>query len=142
MMALVSRRDIRQSSHRDLFFVGDAPATPGLLVKTAEQRQGGSAHTGVLVEQIGDTALAEVTVAHVIVLLESFDRSLISAPDPQGAIGEDPLGIGDMSENFFDRPFAWAVSEIRLLIVQSGKHVASAAGLLLERGEDVSSGDQ
>src|SRR5581483_2590331 len=139
MMALVSRRDIRQSSHRDLFFVGDAPATPGLLVKTAEQRQAGSAHTGVLVEQIGDTALAEVAVAHVVVLLETFDRSLISAPDPQGAIGEDPLGIGDMSENFFDRPFVWGVSEIRLLIVQTGNQFACATQLPLEGIEDVSS---
>src|SRR6266849_7407673 len=100
----------------DFRAAGSAAAKPGCVVEGADQRDGGAANGGELLEQIGKFASGGVCHFDVIILFETGKWRLIAACNAKNTVREDALGIVHVAESFPDGPFAGSVAEIGLLV--------------------------
>ncbi len=136
-MQLMACDDVSQRPHGDFILVRDAAPPPCGFVKIAQQRNSGAAYGDEVFHQIGQRTLRERSIAHVVVLLEAFDGSGVSARDAQGAVGEDALGVADVSEDFLRVPLLRCVAEVAVVIVTAGEQQHRLAALLVKRVENV-----
>src|ERR1700751_6106076 len=113
-MQLMSCDDEGQRTSTDVVLVCSADAGSGVSIKMQKKCQRCLANGSELINQISQRALAEVAGANVIVLFESFDRRLVAASDPQGAVGHDALCVIDVAQDFLYAPFSWRIAEISL----------------------------
>src|SRR5260370_4281952 len=93
MMELVAGHDKCQGPHGYFFSVGSAAPSPGLFLQGLEERDGRHTHRRKLLSQLHKRTPRKVSSAHVIVLLESGKRRLVSTRDPQSAVHEDALTV-------------------------------------------------
>src|SRR5213594_1457119 len=111
-MSLVTSDDECQPPDRRLVLVGCASTSPGLFFEIREKRNGCAADVFVLVGQIAQAALVEGTATNVVVLLEPFEGRRVSACESQRPISKHPLGVDDVSDDFFDAPLAIRVAKL------------------------------
>src|SRR3954462_11150230 len=104
VVQFVACNGVRDGADAYFVLVGDAVAHPGLLVQVAQQGQRCPADCNVVFAEFAEGTNREGTVGDVVVLLETLDRSTISAGDPQGAVGKDAFGIADVAQHFFRGP--------------------------------------
>src|SRR5713101_64476 len=102
MVSLVTRDDEGQPPDRHLVLVGRASTSPGFVIEVREKQNGCAADVFVLVGQIAQAALVERTATNVVVLLEPFEGRRVSACESQPPISKHPLGVDDVSDDFFD----------------------------------------
>src|SRR5262249_38256277 len=114
VMQFVPRNDERQGASADRIIVSSAQARGSICIKMPEERQCCLPDRGELFDQIGQHALAEVAVANVVVLLETFDGGLVTARDAQGAIGHDALAVVQMAQDFLYAPLVRSIAEVSL----------------------------
>src|SRR5271165_7472054 len=76
-------------------------------------------------------------MADVVVLLETFDGSRVTARDAQGTVAQDALGIVDVAEHFLQAPLLRRVAEIAVDLGASGEQKKCLAALVLQGGENV-----
>ena len=79
--------DVSQGADADFVVVGDAAAHPGLLVEIAKERQRSAADGDIVFDDFGQRTRGEGAVADVVVLLETGQRSAVSARDAQSSDG-------------------------------------------------------
>src|ERR1051325_2389651 len=115
VVQFVPRDDVREGAHADFSVAGHAPPQPGGLRQVAQQGEGGAPHRPEIAREVLQGQAAEVGAGDVIVLLEAFDRGAVVAPEAQGAVGEDALGVADVTDDLLDAPFAGRVAVAALL---------------------------
>src|SRR5579863_8087528 len=86
--------------------------------------------------------MSEGAVANVVVLLESFDGSAVTATNTEHAVGKDALGVADVAEEFFHRPFAGGVAKVSVRFVAAGEQKQHLATLRFEGRKDIVAGDE
>ena len=77
---------------------------------------------------VGQGERVEAAVADVVVLFETGKRSLVVTREPQGAIGEDPLGIAHVRNEVLDAPFVRRVARAALRPGGTPRHAAPLVG--------------
>src|SRR6202035_3679498 len=93
VMELVAGDGVGHRPYAHLGAVGDAAARPGLVGQGGEEGEARRAHDLELLRELGQPAAAEGAGPDVGILLEARERRAIGAREPQGAVGEDPLGV-------------------------------------------------
>ena len=136
MMQFMAGNDVGESAHADFVFIGDAATHPIFGAKITEKRQGCYADRCKFRGQIRETAIGERAVVDVVVLLEAFYRRLIAASDAQGSVRENPLAVGDVTEQLLDTPFSRRIAQFAVRFAKFGKQQCSLPGLVLERLQD------
>ena len=131
VMALVTGNDEGKRAHTDRLAARSTAPPPRVGVEGTEQGQRRGARGAQLAHQIGEGPRIELRDGDVGILVESGERRLVSARDPQGAIGHDALDVGEMPDHFLDAPFAARVAVHRGVV---GKAVEHGCRLLDLRG--------
>src|SRR6266550_1965329 len=131
VMTLVTGNDEGKRAHTDRLAARSTAPTPRVGVEGTEQGQRRGARGAQLAHQIGEGPRIELRDGDVGILVESGERRLVSARDPQGAISHDALDVGEMPDHFLDAPFAARVAVHRGVV---GKAVEDGCRLLDLRG--------
>ena len=116
MVKFVTCDEISEGQNRYRVVARDAAAQPGFFVERSKQSEAGLAHVRVLFHHIRKFSRTEPCAANIILLLKTCKRRLVSAREPQGAVREDPLRVGDMPEHFLNGPLARRVTEIAVAL--------------------------
>src|SRR5258708_8523340 len=119
MVHLVARGKESQRAHRHFLLAGDSTPRPGFFRKRPKQRKTCTAHERKFLGETGKGPLAEPAIFDKVVLFESRKRCLIATRDPQGPVGENTFGIGDMPENFLHRPFSRGIAQTSVPLAPS-----------------------
>ena len=124
MVKLVAGDEVGERENRHRVAVGDAAAQPSFFVQRTKQSEAGLAHIRILLDQIRELALAEARAANESSC--SKPESGVSSPraNPQSAISENSLGIGDVAEHFFYTPLVRRVPEISVALAAARENVA------------------
>ena len=111
-------------------------AGPGCFIQRAKHQHGGLANRRELLDQPGQSAVAERSILHVIILLKAGQRSLVVAGNAHRPVAEDAFGVNDVPERFLHTPLSRGVTEISvgLRARQQGQR---GRQLLFQRGENV-----
>src|SRR6266496_1894273 len=134
MMQFVTGDGVGQSAGGNLLLVGNATAGGGFGIEIPEEVQSRPANVAEFGEQIGQRALAKPSVGHVVVLLEAFDGSLVSAGDAQGAVAQNALGVREMAHNFLYAPLLRGIAKVGPRGASRAEQGGRLRELLLQRG--------
>ena len=112
MVKFVAGDEVGERKNCDRVAARDAAAQPRFFTKRVKQRQAGLAHVRIFFHKIRQFSRAKAGAANVIVLFKTLKRGLISARNPQGAIGENSLRVGNVADDFLYTPLIRRVPEI------------------------------
>src|SRR5690606_18570329 len=104
VMASVPGGDVEERAGADGLSARDPDAAPALLVEPGEERQRLPAYRLKLVDEVTQRAAVEPGHFHVGVLIEGGQRSGVAPGDAQGAVGEDALRVGEVTDYLFRAP--------------------------------------
>src|SRR5258707_617371 len=106
MMEFMAGNDIQSRAHAELISTGEAGTIKGLFCKAVEKRNSRRAYHAQFREDIFKVAFIGPGSRRVTVLIEARQWGSIISGKTQRAIHENPLSIGNMHQNLFNRPFA------------------------------------
>ena len=120
-MQLMSGHDESNRTNRRGLIICDAAPQPRFLIQRCEERQAGHSHVRKLVHHISEGALVEVARPDIIVLVEAGKRRPVPASNAQSTIGEDPLGVGNVTDHLLHRPLAGRIAKIPVALASPRK---------------------
>src|SRR5580700_4563832 len=133
VMQLVSRGDVSQRPHAHLVLIRRASSQPRLFAERAKQGEARTSHERVFLHQTRQRTFIESAAAHVIVLFKALHGGLVAPRNPQGPVGEYPLGVADVAEHLLHRPLVCRVPKIAIPLAASSKQLHRLHALRLER---------
>src|SRR5712672_1714497 len=137
MMQLVAGHDKGQRPHRYFFSVGGAAPLPSLFLQRFEKCDGSHAHRPKLLGQLHKRTPGEVSSAHIIILLKSGKRRLVSTRDPQSAVNEDSLAVDHVAQRLFHRPFVRRITKIAVTLAMRRKKLRHLQSLSFQNAQNV-----
>src|SRR5580704_4970282 len=105
-MQLMPGDDITQCTNRDWCIVGDPETLLRLGLQTAKKQDRRAADMFEFSHQLAPGPTVEVGLVDIRILIETRERRMVIAGEPQGPVHENPLAIDDVAEEFLDAPFA------------------------------------
>ena len=120
----VAGNDVGQGADTHGVAAGDAGAAPGFLGQVAEERQGGGADGAEIRDVAGPGKLIGGCVRDGDILIETRQRRVEPAREPQGSVEEYALGIADVVQELANGPFIGRVAVERLLLGDSREDAA------------------
>src|SRR6266404_7373752 len=137
VMQFVPSHNERQRAHRYFLLIGHTAPRPGVFLQRLEQCDARCPHYSELFCQSGERAFREVPAPHVVVLLESGERRLVSTRNPQSTVRENTLTIAHVTEHFLHRPLVRGVTEITVALAARGKKLRHLQSLRFEDAQNI-----
>lgn len=127
-----------ESADRRLVAVYDAPAHPLVGREPAKECNRRRSHGAILLDQLREGLIFEARGGDVLLLVEPLERAPVAAEHAQQAIREDALVIGEMTEDFLQRPFAGRVAKAPdSMLVKRSQVRREMSALLLQCTGDI-----
>ena len=136
----VAGDDVGQRPHGKRIVAGDPLPRPCLGGNILEERNGGKPRAPELLHVGGPGSLVRLRGGYRNVLVEAGEGSFKTARKPQGTMGEEPLGVGDVAQRLPDAPLFGRVTMERFPFGNPAQESQRLVQLALENGENVVAG--
>ena len=132
---LMPRGHERQRAYGHFFLAGHPAPRPSGLRERTKKSHARAAHQSKLLGQARQGAFPERAVLHKIILFESRQWGLVAPRDAQSPVGEYPLRVRDVSENFFYRPLSRRIPEAAVSLAASREQLQHLQALRFQNAQ-------
>src|SRR5688572_5899640 len=137
VMQLVPCNHPRQGAYRHPLAACFAGTLPLVWEERVEHRDRGVPHRLVFVHQPGQRTFIEARVGDERILIEPRERRGVMAGKPERSIGKDPLGVGQVPDDFADAPLAGCITMTRARLGNRAQEGGRWADLRLQGADNV-----
>ena len=137
MMLHVAGDHPRQRTDSHMLVAGDPAPGPGLFGQRIEQVERRRSHLGEFADQATEVPPIIIGVLDRHILVESRQRPLESTREPEGPEAEDPLGVGDVTNQLTNAPLPFRLAMAREGVRNIVERRTNPVGLVVEELLDI-----